>query len=233
MQKTAPAYVLEYELRLADLTGALYRETSQFFMSAHDSDRDLFANWFRDHATILTTLDPDEPLDDLEPLREIVGDARVIAVGENAHFIQEFTLARQRILRFLAERCGFTVFAFEFGFSEGFALDRWLQGAGADADLTQINKAVSAWGAGDMLRWLRWHNQEISRPIRFVGIDLPEAGGTLRPALDPVADYLRDIDPESLPFQEVAVTIADRFAGTSGAAAAPASDLRKLGVGCS
>jgi erythromycin esterase-like protein len=27
---------------------------------------------------------------------------------------------------FLAERCGFTVFAFEFGFSEGFALDSWL-----------------------------------------------------------------------------------------------------------
>lgn len=63
---------------------------------------------------------PDGPLDDLEVLREIVGDARVVAVGEGAHFVEEFSRARQRVLRFLAERCGFTVFAMEFGFSEAF-----------------------------------------------------------------------------------------------------------------
>ncbi|MFB4280736.1 hypothetical protein ACBJ59_35985 [Nonomuraea sp. MTCD27] len=78
---------------------------------------DPFAGWLRGHAVPLTHLDPEAPLDDLKPLREFVGDARVVPVGENSHFITEFSHLRRRILRFLAEHCGFTVLAFEFGFS--------------------------------------------------------------------------------------------------------------------
>lgn len=86
-----------------------------------------FTGWLGAHAAPLTHLAPEAPLDDLEPLRDIVGDARVVALGENSHFITEFSLLRRRILRFLAERCGFTVLAFEYGFSEGFLLDAWAQ----------------------------------------------------------------------------------------------------------
>lgn len=82
--------------------------------------RNPFADLLRAHAVPLTHLDPAAPLDDLEPLRDIIGYARVVALGENSHFITEFSLLRRRILRFLAERCGFTVLAFEYGFSEGF-----------------------------------------------------------------------------------------------------------------
>lgn len=62
-------------------------------------------------------------MDDLEPLRRLVGDARVVAIGEGAHFVQEFSQVRQRVLRFLAERCGFTVFAFEYSFVAADVLD--------------------------------------------------------------------------------------------------------------
>ncbi|WP_227979454.1 hypothetical protein [Nocardia spumae] len=67
------------------------------------------AEWLRGHAVPLTRLDPDGPLDDLEPLGEIIGGARVVAIGESSHFITEFERMRRRILRFLVERCGFTV----------------------------------------------------------------------------------------------------------------------------
>ncbi|MER6948244.1 erythromycin esterase family protein [Nonomuraea sp. NPDC000554] len=145
-------------------------------------------------------------------------------MGENAHFVEEFSRARQRVLRFLSERCGFTVFAFEFGFSEAFPLDRWLQGEGDDADLARVSKAAAEWGAADLMHWLRRHNRTSGHPLRFAGIDLPEAGGALRPALEPVADYLREIDPDALPILDTVLRISDRFLGsaTSGAAAAPA-----------
>jgi erythromycin esterase len=89
-----------------------------------------FTDWLREHAVPLTHLDPQAPLDDLEPLRGIFGAARVVAIGEHSHFIEEFALLRRRILRFLVERCGFTVLAFEYGFSEGFPLDTWARGRG-------------------------------------------------------------------------------------------------------
>jgi erythromycin esterase len=181
-----------------------------------------FAGWLRGHAVPLTHLDPAAPLDDLEPLRDIVGDARVVAIGENSHFISEFSLMRRRILRFLVERCDFTALAFEYGFSEGFSLDAWAQGEGTDDDLPpQLATAIPI-GVDEPLRWIRRHNRAAAKPVRFAGIDVPAAGGSLLPALAPVADYLRQVDPETLPAAQTAIRIAGSFAGASAAAAAPA-----------
>ncbi|MER6512927.1 erythromycin esterase family protein [Nonomuraea sp. NPDC001636] len=181
-----------------------------------------FTDWLGDRAVPLTHLDPEAPLDDLEPLRALVGDARVVAIGENSHFITEFAHLRQRLLRFLAERCGFTVLAFEYGFSEGVALDAWAQGQGADDDLSAHLATAVPVGVEEPLRWMRRHNAATAEaPMRFAGIDIPAAGGSLLPALAPVADYLRDIDPETLPAVEQAMRIAGSFAGASAASAAP------------
>ncbi|PXX70881.1 erythromycin esterase [Nocardia tenerifensis] len=178
--------------------------------------------WLRDHAVPLAHLDPNDPLDDLEPLREIIGGARVVAIGENSHFISEFARMRQRLLRFLVERCGFTVLAFEYGFSEGFPLDAWAQGAGADDELAAHLAGTIPVGVGEPLRWIRRHNATAATPVRFAGIDVPAAGGSLLPALAPVADYLREVDPQMLPVVETATRIAASFAGASAASAAPA-----------
>ncbi|MFC4112872.1 erythromycin esterase family protein [Nonomuraea zeae] len=181
-----------------------------------------FAGWLGAHAVPLTHLDPQAPLDDLEPLRELVGTARVVAIGENSHFITEFSQLRQRILRFLAERCGFTVLAFEYGFSEGFPLDAWAQGEGTGDELpAQLAEAIPV-GVDEPLRWIRRHNATAGVPVRFAGIDIPAAGGSLLPALAPVAGYLREVDPEALPVIKEAIRIAGSFAGASAASAAPA-----------
>ncbi|GAA4382133.1 erythromycin esterase family protein [Actinomadura verrucosospora] len=181
-----------------------------------------FADRLGSAAVALDHLAPEAPLDDLEPLRGIVGDARVVAIGENSHFITEFSHLRQRVLRFLAERCGFTVLAFEYGFSEGFPLDDWAQGKGTDDELSAHLAETIPVGVEEPLRWMRRHNATAGAPVRFAGIDVPAAGGSLLPALAPVADYLRRVDPEILPVVEEAVRIAESFAGPSAAAAAPA-----------
>ncbi|WP_432142399.1 erythromycin esterase family protein [Streptomyces sp. bgisy084] len=191
-------------------------------MTAAPRHHDRFASWLRDHAIPLAGLDPDAPLDDLEPLRAAVGDARVVAIGENAHFLHEFALARRRVIRFLVERCGFTVLAFEYGFSEGFTLDSWVQGAGGEDDLERYAPAAVPFGMGEPLREVRHHNTTAHRPVRFAGVDIPAAGGSLLPALIPVADYLREVDPDLLPLIGSAIQRAERFAGESGAVAAPA-----------
>ncbi|MFI7054757.1 erythromycin esterase family protein [Streptosporangium canum] len=181
-----------------------------------------FADWLRGHAVPLTHLDPEAPLDDLEPLRDIIGTARVVAIGENSHFVTEFERIRRRVLRFLVERCGFTVLAFEYGFSEGFPLDAWAQGEGTDDDLSAHLAAAIPVGLDEPLRWIRRHNRTAAHPVRFAGIDIPAAGGSLLPALAPVTDYLRQVDPETLPAIQTATRIAGSFAGASAAAAAPA-----------
>lgn len=181
-----------------------------------------FTDWLHSHATPLSHLDPAAPLDDLEPLRDLLDGARVVAVGEHSHFIDEFAAMRRRVLRFLVERCGFTVLAFEYGFSEGFPLDSWAQGQGTEDDLAAHLAPAVPIGLEEPLRFLRRHNRTAPQPVRFAGIDIPAAGGSLLPALTPVADYLRRIDPETLPAIQSAMAIAESFAGGSAAVAAPA-----------
>ncbi|MCH6160269.1 erythromycin esterase family protein [Streptomyces marispadix] len=179
--------------------------------------------WTRQHTHTLAGLDVHAGLDGLEPLRKIVGDARVVAIGEGAHFVREFSQVRQRVLRFLAERCGFTVFAFEYSFAAADDLDAWLHGRD-DRPLAQVSPAAAEWGAADLMAWLREHNTTGPAPLRFAGVDVPEAGGALRPVLEPLADLLAVADPESEALARRAVTISDEFLSGlgSGAAAAPA-----------
>ena len=178
--------------------------------------------WLRGNSFALDSLDPTGPLDDLEPLRAIAEGARVVAVGENSHFIREFCLLRHRVLRFLVERCGFTVHAMEFGFSEGFAVDRWTRGEGADSDLDELlgpfphPEEVRA-----ALRWMRVYNRDAAIPVRFAGVDIPQAGGSLLPSLRPLKEYLSAADAAALPFLEPVIALAEGVEGPSMAAAAP------------
>src|SRR5262249_193739 len=139
----------------------------------------------------------------------------------NSHFISEFSALRQRILRFLVERCDFTVLAFEYGFSEGYPLDAWAQGQGTDEELADHLATSIPVGVEQPARWMRSYTGTAATPVRFAGIDIPAAGGSLLPALIPVAGYLREVDPEVVPLIEDAMRIAEKFATRSAASAAP------------
>ncbi|MFI0463411.1 hypothetical protein ACH347_04960 [Saccharopolyspora sp. 5N102] len=44
---------------------------------------------------VTASQDPDAPLNDLEPLRDVIGDARVVGIGESTHHAAEFYRMRQ------------------------------------------------------------------------------------------------------------------------------------------
>jgi erythromycin esterase len=143
--------------------------------------------------------DQSVPLDDLEPLAELFRGARVVAIGENAHLISEFYRFRHRLLRFLVERCGFTAFAMESGFSEGLAVDAWVRGG--PGDLQEIAHDQITYTMGrcremrEQLAWMR----EAAPPVRFAGLDVPGGTASPLPALDHVAAFLARADPDALP----------------------------------
>jgi erythromycin esterase-like protein len=71
------------------------------------------ANWIRHNASQLTTIDPTAPLDDLAPLRRMVGDAQVVGLGESTHGAREAFTLKHRMLRLLVEELGFRSVAWE------------------------------------------------------------------------------------------------------------------------
>jgi erythromycin esterase len=179
------------------------------------NDKQSLAEWVADHAITTDSLDPQAPLDDLEPLGELIGDARVVGIGESAHYVREFYLLRHRLLRFLAERCGFTVYAPEAPFSQAQAIDAWIQGGpGTVEEVAAAGVAIDLGRCRefhDQLAWMRAHNRTAARRLRLVGTDVPGSGGSPLPALEQVAAYLRVADPDALPLAEQAIDLVRRY----------------------
>ncbi|MFB6477378.1 erythromycin esterase family protein [Streptomyces virginiae] len=184
------------------------------------------APWTRRNAAPLALSAADASFDDLAPLSRLIGSARVVALGEGSHRIREYGLLRHRILRFLIQECGFTAYAAELGTTIGRAVDAWTRGGDGDLDTLLAPPsggypAQSAEGR-DTLRWLRAHNAEAELPVRFAGLDIPAAGGSLAPALEPVARSLAGIDPRAALYVHTALELSEPLAGASGLASAQA-----------
>lgn len=76
-------------------------------------------NSVRDFAVPLCTLDPGDPdVSDLAALCDLVGDARVVCLGESAHGVSEYYQLKDRLVRFLVSELGFSALGMESGFSE-------------------------------------------------------------------------------------------------------------------
>jgi erythromycin esterase len=151
----------------------------------------------------LTTLDPAADQSDLDFLPALVADARVVAIGESAHYSHEFYAVRHRLARYLVERLGFRAIAFESGFSEGWLVDEWICGGAPELAEVQDDGFTYLFGScaemGAQLSWLRDRNAGRERPVHWYGIDLPGSCGSLLPALRAVEQYLGDVDPQFVP----------------------------------
>jgi erythromycin esterase len=69
--------------------------------------------WIRANAIRLNTADPGRGFGDMQRLKQVIGDARIVALGEATHGSREFFTLKHRVVEFLASELGFTIFAIE------------------------------------------------------------------------------------------------------------------------
>ncbi len=74
--------------------------------------------WLRENAVEFRTAEPGGDYADLMPLEQIIGNARVVALGEATHGTREFFQMKHRILEFLVREMGFTTFGIEATWAE-------------------------------------------------------------------------------------------------------------------
>ncbi|WP_433258443.1 erythromycin esterase family protein [Streptosporangium sp. CA-135522] len=90
----------------------------------------------------LRSTEPGRNTADLRALGVMIGDAKVVGLGEATHGSHEFFTMKGRVFRYLVEEKGFTTFALELSWSAGLQIDDYLQtGRG---DTRKIAKEVLA-----------------------------------------------------------------------------------------
>ena len=153
-------------------------------------------SWIKRHAVPLTTVHAGNGFDDMQPLRSIVGDARVVALGEATHGSREFFLAKHRMLEFLVEEMGFRVLAFEANWSESLAVNDYVLHGTGDPVAALAGLQFWTWNTEEvlaMVEWIRAYNagRPLGQRVSFYGVDAQYAGG----AAVGVSDYLERVSP--------------------------------------
>ena len=152
--------------------------------------------WAREHAIPLATPEAGNGFEDLESLRRIVGDARIVSLGEGTHGTREFFQLKHRFLEFLVEELGFRVFAIEASFPDCEAINAYVQDGVGDPEEALHGQGFWTWDTEEVLaliEWMRAKNAEADEPyLRFYGIDMQSS----QPALAGALAYVQQHDEE-------------------------------------
>ncbi len=161
------------------------------------------ADWVAKHAQPLHGIEPGEPTDDLRPIKDSIGTARVVAFSEGWHASHDFLAFRNRLFAYLVQEGGITAYAGETGFTDSVAVEDYVLGRTEYTD--EAARAVFAWGDRSMeenrqlVQWLRAYNDRPTtrRKVRFYGIDLTGGGDFLRAplAVEAVLGFIQSVDP--------------------------------------
>src|SRR5216683_4606030 len=90
-------------------------------------------SWFKSAAMPLDSTSPESGLDDLRQMESTIGNARIVAMGEATHGTREFFQLKHRMLEFLVEKKGFTVFGIEANWPESLAINDYVLNGTNDA----------------------------------------------------------------------------------------------------
>ncbi|WP_119068083.1 erythromycin esterase family protein [Aggregatilinea lenta] len=158
--------------------------------------------WLQANAIPFDTAEPGGSDADLMPIREIVGDARIVALGEATHGTHEFFAMKHRLIEFLIEEMGFTVFAMEANWLPMERINDYVQTG--DGDPVELLAAQGFWVWNtqevlDLIEWLRAFNvAHPDNPVQVTGFD---AQDPLNPQ-EAVLAYLREVDPDAAALAE-------------------------------
>lgn len=150
--------------------------------------------WIRANAIPFKSADPTAGHEELMPLKKMIGNRRIVALGEATHGTSEFFKMKHRLTRFLAEEMGFTVFAIEANMPEARKVNRYVLTGEGDPKEALAGMYFWTWNTTEvlaMIEWMREYNKSGKGHIEFHGFDMqyPQGG------MESVRAFVKKADP--------------------------------------
>jgi erythromycin esterase len=169
-------------------------------------------DWIRRNAIPFKTVEAGHGFEDLLPLKQLIGDARIVSLGEPTHGSREVFQMKHRLLEFLVQEMGFSIFSIEANMPEAFRLNDYvLRGQGVPQALIR-GMYFWTWQTEEvleMVEWMRRHNaepepQRRGPKVTFTGFDVqtPDVAAQI------VKGFVEKADSAYTPFVADAVKAA-------------------------
>jgi erythromycin esterase-like protein len=157
------------------------------------------AEWLRERAISLKTVEPGNGFIDMAPLKELIGNARIVALGESTHGSREIFQIKHRMLEFLVKEMGFSLFGIEASFPDCIPINDYVLHGRGDPKVALHNQGFWTWDTEevlDLILWMRRYNEDPAHEIKlkFYGFDMQAPHSSLNGAFA----YLERTDPEAL-----------------------------------
>jgi erythromycin esterase-like protein len=145
---------------------------------------------------------PIEGARDLDPLLELIGDARYVLLGEASHGTADFYTWRSEISKRLIREKGFTFIGVEGDWPDCYRVNRFIKSyADSGQSARDVLHAFSRWPTWmwaneevvELVTWLRRYNNAVpaDRQVGFYGLDVY----SLYDSMAAVVEYLERVDP--------------------------------------
>lgn len=149
--------------------------------------------WLKNNCIKIKAVKSESGFDDLQPIKGLIGESRIVGLGENTHGTSEIFQIKQRFVEFLASEMGFTQLSVEsLGMPTAMKMNDYiLRGIGNPRDLL---KKFDLWTFNnqeflDLLIWMRQYNASGKGRIQFTSFDIS--------LLDPVLEIIRNFAVEN------------------------------------
>ena len=133
-------------------------------------------SWLRRNAIPLKTVEAGCAFADLQPLKPVIGSARIVALGEATHGTREFFQLKHRLLEFLVTEMSFTTFAIEANWPEALAVNDYVLHGRGDPAKVLAGLHFWTWDTEevlDLILWMRQYNilSTHTTKVTFAGFD--------------------------------------------------------------
>lgn len=158
------------------------------------------AKWLEEHVKPLKTTNPTASLNDLKPLKDMVGSASIVGLGETTHGAHEVFTMKHRIVHYLVSEKGFTNLVLEEGWDRALKLDRYVL-TGKGNPNQHLSPEFNTKEMLDLINWIQEYNTNPKHKskVRVIGMDIQSVSKNI---YNNITEYVHRNNPDLLPSLE-------------------------------
>ncbi|CAN5251552.1 hypothetical protein BH23BAC1_BH23BAC1_16180 [soil metagenome] len=137
----------------------------------------VITSWIQENAIPLKHVEAGNGFADLQPLKQVLKDVKVVGLGEATHGTREFFQIKHRLLEFLVKEMGYSGFAIEASYAACQPINNYILYGKGEIENVLTGQGYVVWDTqelAEMVDWLRAYNKTVSeeKKVKFYGLDL-------------------------------------------------------------
>src|SRR5215470_9958603 len=170
----------------------------------HNHPSNTVIGWLKANVLPIASAEPGTDFKDLEQLRPLIGDARIVSLGEATHGTREFFQLKHRMIEYCVSQLGFTMIGFESEYGATLAVNDYVLNGKGNARDVVAGMGFWTWDTEEvvaLVEWVRSWNIANSRKVKFYGFDMqdsPASGMHLLGYLERVAPHLAAVCEQNI-----------------------------------